>query len=309
MPDLSNFRIDKAMTRYAQGLTNGVFGAERIFPEIPVDGQTGIYYIFDTTRDLLRDEDDLRAPGTKANLVDYDSTQATFITEDRALDFLIADETIDNNNSPFQLVQQGSRTIDTKLRLGREIRAAALMLAGVTNTSAIGGGGWNDPDNSDIMANVTTARQSVRDNTFGREANRCLMDAVVWDAVKEHNQILSRVLAGGNNRGPAKLMKEAVAELFEVDELIVVSGYKNTANEGQTAAVSAIWSDDVYFWHQSPTPSLQDPSFAYSITWKPTRFLRARDTMTESERLRQGRHYTDRIVAATAAYRLSNAIQ
>jgi len=307
MPDVANLRIDSAMTRYAQGLMNGKFAADKIFPELKVDGQTGIYWIFDAVLDHLRQSNDNRAPGAAANLVDFAMTQGTFRTEDHALDFIVPDETIENATAPINVMQTAARFLDEKLRLNREIRAAATLAAGVTNTSDPAEE-WNDTTNGDIMADVQTARQSVRANTYGREANKCLMDALVWDAVKIHPQILERVSPGGNNRAPSMLFEEAVAMLFEVDEIIVVSGYKNTANEGIAAATTPIWGDDVYFWHQSPTPGLQDPSFAYSLAWRPTRFMRSRDGIAEAERIRQGRNYVDKIVLADAAYRLQNRL-
>lgn len=309
MPDLSTFRIDPAMTRYAQGLTNGRFAAEKIFPQLTDEtiGETGKYWIFDSNRDLLRQTNDARAAGSAANTVDFDGTTTSYITQDHALDFTIPDETMDNATAPVNLLKRGTETIDTKLRLNREIRAAAIMAAGVTNTSDPTHE-WDDTTNGDIMTDVQLARQSVRDNTFGKEANLCLMDAKVWDAVKLHPQIIARVAAGGNNNTPAQPFVNAVAMLFEVDEIVVVSGYKNTAVEGQSASTSAIWGADVYFWYQTPNPDLHNASLAYSITWRPTRFMRTRENLTESERFRQGRWYVDKIVQAAAGYRLQNRL-
>ena len=309
MPDVGTFRVDPAMTNYAQMLKNGQFAADRIFPQITdgITGRTGDYWLFDTARDYLRQTNDVRAAGTAANMVDFDGETASYVTVDHALDFVVPDETIDNSNSPIRVMQRASEYLDGKLRLNREIRAAAILAAGVTNTSDPTHE-WDDTANSDIMTDVQTARQSVRDNTYGREANLCVIPAKVWDAVKLHPQIIARVAAGGNNSAPAQPFINAVAMLFEVDEIIVTSGYKNTAVEGQTASTSAIWGSDVYFWHQAPRIGLEDPSFAYSLTWRPTRFLRMRDGVSESERIRQGRNYVDKIVLAAAAYRLQNRL-
>ena len=309
MPDLGNLRIDPAMTAYAQELGNGSFAADRIFPEITDStiGETGKYWIFDSTRDLLRETDDKRAPGAVANRVDYDATTSTYTTEDHALDIYVPQESVDNATAPTNVLQRASQTLDKKLRINREIRAAATLVAGVTNTSDPEHE-WNDITNGDIMGDVNTARQAVRDNTSGQEANFCLMDAAVWDAVKLHPQIIDRVKAGGNNQEPAQPFQKAVAMLFEVDEIIVTSAYKNTAIEGQTASTSAVWGDDVYFWWQAASSSLEDASFAYSITWSPTRFMRGFDDDAEAYKFRQGRWYVDKIVLAAAAYRLQNRL-
>jgi len=310
MPNIANFHEDKEMTRYAQGLSNGVFGADAIFPEMPegVTAQTGDYTIFDDTRDLLRQTNDLRAPGTTARRVDYARTTGNYRCQDHALDFVIPDETVKNNTSPINLFLRGARITDRRLRLNREIRAAAIMAAGVTNTS-VPDPKWDVPATSDILTDVATARQSVRDHTFGEEVNCALMDRKVFDSVKVHPQVVGRLIAGGTNDIPAQVFERAVAALFEVKKLILVSGYQNDANEGQdTPDTSSIWGENVYFWHQAENLSLDDPSFAYSITWTPTRVFRGRDQWTEADRLRQGRRYVDKIVLAAAGYRLSGVI-
>jgi hypothetical protein len=307
MPDAANLRIDRAMTNYTQGLGNGLFAAHKIFPQLTVDGSSGIYWIFDATRDLLRQTNDARAAGASANTIDYAMTQGTYVTKDHALDFVVPDEVVRDSTAPIQVFQSGVRKVRTKLLLNREIRAAAIMAAGVTNTSDPTHE-WDDTTNGDIMADVQVARQSVRENTLGEEANECLMDAKVWDAVKLHPQIIARVAAGGNNNNPAQPFKNAVAMLFEVDEITVVSGFKNTAVEGQAASTSAIWGTDVYFWYQTATPGKEDASLAYSFTSSPTRVLRGRDGIAEADRVREGRHYVDKIVLAAAGYRLQNRI-
>jgi hypothetical protein len=286
-----------------------MFGADMIFPEMSEDvNKSGTYTIFDSTRDLLRQTNDARAPGTEAKRVDYDRTTATYETEDHALDFVIPDETVKNNTTPINLFLRGSRTVDKKLRLNREIRAAAIMAAGVTNTSTPSVK-WDVPATSDILGDVNTARQSVRDNTFGGEANMALMDRKVFDAIKNHPQVVGRIISGGRNEVPAQVFENAVAALFEVKKLVLVSGYKNTAEQGQATPVTTqIWSDSVYFWHQADNLSLEDPSFAYSLTWTPTRVFRGRDVWSEADRMRQGRRYVDKIVNAGAAYHLSSVL-
>ena len=68
-----------------------------------------------------------------------------------------------------------------------------------------------------------------------------------------------------NGQGaPASL--QALADLFELDQIFVGESFINTAKEGQTASLSRCWGKHMAFLHQNPIATVRGESITFGFT-------------------------------------------
>ena len=58
-------------------------------------------------------------------------------------------------------------------------------------------------------------------------------------------------------------------QIFNIPNIYVGQAIYNSANEGQTASMSAIFDDDALLLYVTGTPSVFEPSAGYSFSWAP----------------------------------------
>lgn len=127
------------------------------------------------------------------------------------------------------------------LLLDREVRTANLVFATGSyggNTLDLSGGGqhqWSDFVDGDPIADISTGL----DNTVGFRPNTLVFGQAVWTKVRQHPKIVKAM--HGNDGGSGLATRQAVAELFEVQNVLVGSAYVNTAKKGQTASLARAW--------------------------------------------------------------------
>ena len=64
----------------------------------------------------------------------------------------------------------------------------------------------------------------------------------VWTALRQHPKIVEAVAAtGAGDQASGIVMKEAVAELFEVDRVLVGMAWYQSAKRGQADAFARLW--------------------------------------------------------------------
>src|SRR5687767_8994133 len=99
-PQFSNVYADKILSNVSVDYKNGQFIADTIFPEVQVTERTGIYFRYG--REKFSSVNDVRAPGTYAQVVDYSLTQATYgPLLDHSLDAPLYDEIVGHAQAPL----------------------------------------------------------------------------------------------------------------------------------------------------------------------------------------------------------------
>lgn len=149
------------------------------------------------------------------------------------------------------------------------VRTAANWTVSLTGVAASPGASeflqWNDAS-SDPIALVKQQKLAMQLAT-GFRPNRMLMGQAVVDALCEHPDLIDRVKYTGSNGSPAKINKAALAELFEVDEILVPGAVLNSAQEGASDSVDWLWGKDVFLWFAPAAASMELPSAGYRFNW------------------------------------------
>jgi hypothetical protein len=139
-------------------------------------------------------------------------------------------------------------------------------ITGVSGTPSAGQAKqWNDSTSIPIE-NVRDAKRLVLERT-GFEPNKLVLGRPVYDKLVDHPAIIDRIKYGQTVGAPARGTLALLAQLFEVDEVLVMNAIENTAKEGQTNSHSFIGGKNALLTYSTPTPGLMTPTGGYTFSW------------------------------------------
>lgn len=278
-PTVTDVHVDAMLTTlsvaYRQDQSR--FVADRIFPVVNVQKQSDRYYIYNRG-DFNRDEMQLRAPATESVGSGYtlDNTP-TYYCNEWALHKDVPDQVIANADAVIDPLRDATEFLTLKALLRREKAFVSSYFTGGVWTSDFDGvasanswaGGsvlqWNDA-NSTPIEDIRKAGTTVLERT-GFAPNVLILGKPVYDALIDHPDLVDRIKYGQTPGAPAIVNRQALAALFEVDRVEVMSAIENTANEGASAAHSFIGGKKALLVYAAPNPGLMTPSGGYTFQW------------------------------------------
>jgi len=289
IPTLQSVHVDSALTNmsiaYIQKQTN--FIAAQVFPLVPVDSQSDVYFTFDRG-DFNRDEARERAPGTESAGGGFKITNdQTFRCPVTAFHFDIDRQKLKNADRIINLERSAVQFVTTKLLIRRELDWVnkyfktgvwtAGELAGVSSSPTPGTSvlHWSDAA-SDPIGDISRAKGAILQNT-GYEPNLLVLGFEVFEQLRNHPDIIERVKyvqnIGANQT--VKVNTSALADLFDVERVLVSKAIQNTAKEGQTDAHSFIAGKHALLCYAAPEAAIEMPSAGYTFTWQ--RYIESQD--------------------------------
>jgi hypothetical protein len=312
MPEVSQVHHDVALTNVSLAYRNGAFIAPELAPEVLVRRQSDRYFIYDPDREALRASDDQRAPGAEANEVRFDLSSDAYFCDDHALESVIPDEERDNADSPLQPEIDRVEFLTEKVLLNREIGLAALLRA---DDAVPGhdlddpGERWDDPE-VDPLADVDSARAAIIAATQ-LLPNVLVLPFEVYQKVRSNPKVTERVSYSRLGAfGPGEL-----AQLFDVERVLVPRAVRNTAPRGQAPVLAGIWGKDAFLLHVPPRAGLKTVAPVLTFVWsqaagtlRGASVQKWREERRKATMVRVQKYYDQKLVAREAAYRISNAV-
>lgn len=277
------FRPHTALTNmalaYYQNAAN--YFAKAIFPVCPVNLSSDNFYIFDK-EDLLRDSWQRKpAYGQVMPAVVSEHTD-TYACE---VDQMIMG--IDQIRQTDLQRRQGPKIKDPRQQRTKTIAEQAnihqdRLFAENFFKSGVWANEWTGKDdtnvtgkefikfsnhNSDPIQFIADRKTSMHEQT-GRTPNKLAIGANVFNALRLHPAILERVKFGGTTANPAQVTKNVLAQLFEVEELVVLMSIHNQAKMGKEADMKFIGdSNALLLAYATDAPAVDEPSAGYIFTW------------------------------------------
>lgn len=273
-PTLSQVHVDAILTNasvaYIQSADN--FIANKVFPIVPVDKQSDLYFKY-TKEDWFRDDAQVRADGAEAAVAGYGLTTDSYFADVYAVKKAIGDQLMANFDSPLDPLRDGAKfTAQLILNRMEAQFVSDFIKTGVWGTDYTGVSGtpstgqfkqWSDLANSDPIQDIEEAKSDIL-STTGFEANKLVLGYDVYKTLRNHPDIIDRVKYTGRDVPDTQYL----AQLFGLDEVLVAKAVKNTAAEGQTGAFSFTFGKSALLVHSAPNPGLLMPSAGYSFQWR-----------------------------------------
>ena len=121
--------------------------------------------------------------------------------------------------------------------------------------------------NSDPIQFINAQKTSMHRQT-GRTPNKLAIGANVFDALRNHPGILERIKYGGTTANPANVTENVLAQLFGVEELVVLMSIHNQAKQGKDADMEFIGDPNALLLaYATDAPAVDEPSAGYIFTW------------------------------------------
>jgi hypothetical protein len=309
-------KTDKVLSNISVGFhPNGAI-SDMIAPNIEVNIQTGIYKKF--SKDNWRVEDTLRksgAPARKANT--FTASNETYYAQRHSLKDSINDDDRANADDPIKRTfdKMVTRRLKTKLIIGKEVDSASVLFntsnfAGKTEALS-GDNQWNANNGAtSYPIDVILSKHETVIKNCGKKANTVVMGHEVFTVLKTHPQLANYVSANVDK----KIMESKMAEMFEVDRVLIGSMPYNSAAEGLTESNNFIWGKKLLLAYVSPNPAIDEPSLMYSFRWKfgnvgmIDNVKKWRDEELESDWIEVNTTYDHKIVSNDCGYLLDTVI-
>lgn len=299
------------------------FIADRVFPNIPVQKQADQYWIYNR-EDWNRDQMKERAPGTESAGGGYELERGTYFATVQAFHKDIDDQVRANADQLLNVDRDATNFVTMKAILRREVTfAQKFLIPGVWASGAIGVDAspaageflqWSD-GNSTPIEDIRTAKRIVLGIT-GFVPNKLTLGVAVYDALLDHPDIVDRIKYGQTPGAPAMANEQILAQLFEVDEVLVSRVIVNNATTGAAENTSFIVGNNALLTYSPPSPSIFAPSAGYTFSWtgylgaapQGFRIKRFRMEWLESDRVEIAMAYEQKVVGADLGYFFENAV-
>lgn len=284
------------------------FIANRAGLSIPVEKQTDSIFRF-KKGSFHTDEMAIRAPGAESVGGGFDmDTALTYSCPVRAFHSDIPDVVRANTDAPLNQDRAHSILVTMKALIKREVVFSANLMtaatatwdtkkAGVANGSYTLGTNvieWDDYTYSNPIEDVAYYCTLVHKASGGFRPKHGVMSRSVWDVIKNHPDITSRITGGSTILNPAIVTQQLVASLFELDELLVMDAVYNTAAEGVTPSMSFLGGDAFLVYYKPPVAAIEMPSAFYTFNWTGM-FGMAPETGARVKKFRMEGNASDRV--------------
>ena len=314
-PDLAESFMEFDLEMDARG-----FVADRVFPVVEVASQAGNFGKIPLEQ-LLQQRDTKRAPGSGYARGTFTFEPATYACLENG-----AEEPIDDRESRMYAEYFDAEVIHTLRAFSSVLRNAEQRVAdAVFNTTTWTGDGvlttgitneWdsNHTTNAVPIADVEFAVQKIYNNS-GLWANALIINRKVFRNLRNLDEIIDRISSSGAG-SPSKasdITEAMLAQVFDLEHVIVAGSSRNSAKEGQAATPVQIWSDEYAMVCKIATSAdFREPCIGRTFHWSEDGSSIGGTVETYRDETVRGdvvrvRHDTDEIVLyPQAGYLLSN---
>jgi hypothetical protein len=312
MPTASQVHIDAALTNVSVAYRNPHHIADAVAPVVGVRKQSDKYFILDADRERFRSSDDTRAPGAEANEVEFDVSSDSYFADDHALEAVITDEERDNADPAIQPDIDKTEFLTDKILLNKEISLADEIATNgsLPGETLSGTSQWDDYTNSDPVVVVEDKKATIQ-QAVQQIPNTLVLPYEVYRKVRLHPNVVDKVV----NVQIGVVGPDILADVFDVDRVLVPRGLKNTAAPGQSASLAYIWGKNAFLCFVPPRPGLKTVGFTYTFQWAAApgslqgHLVEVwREERRKADMVRVQRYYDQKIIATGAVYVWKSAV-
>lgn len=303
------FPITPALMAIAIGYRNTSLIADEVLPRTPV-GKQEFKYLKHTMGEGFTLPDTRVGRRGKPNEVEFTATEVTSSTEDFGLDDPIPQSDVDNAPEGYDPIGRAVEGIMDLVELDREVRAASLVFnaaqyATANKVTLSGTSQFSDYTNADpigvIMAGLDAMVMRGNVMVIGRPA---------FTKLAMNPKIVKAVLGNAGDSGIAT--RKQIADLFELEDVLVGEAWVNTARKGQAVTLSKTWGKHLALIHRNKTATTRSGA-TFGVT---AQFgSRIAGSIPDSsiglrggQRVRAGESVKEVICASDLGYFIQNAV-
>lgn len=245
------------------------FIANRVLPKVGVRMKAATY-------PKIRRESMLKgADLQRAAKAAYNRTSWTYDTDTYACVEYGHESPVDDSDENFHSDYFDEATVSTEiaafiLALEFEKRVAAAVFNNSTWTPVSVGTEWSNVASTPI-ANINTGRKAIRDAT-GLICNTLIISFDVFTNLCINTIIIDRVkyCVADYARAGGRITPKLLAQLFDLDQVLVGDMSKDTTEEGYAASLDNVWDNEYAMLCHStlnPDDNIKQPSLGRTFLW------------------------------------------
>lgn len=276
-PTLSQVHVNRPLTNISIAFIqqSSMFAAGQVFPMVPVESKSDLYYVYDKA-DMHRNDIRPRAPGTESAGSGFGISTDNYNCAVYSLHKDIDDQIRSNMDSPLDLDTAATQFLVGQSLIQREVTFAQRFMAqavwsldyegvasGPTGSQVLK---WTNAA-SDPVQQIKAASTQIHRLT-GFRPNTLTMAQDVRDALDTNPSIIDRLKYGQTAPGAVVVTDDALARVFGVDRIIVSGAVINNAKEGAAANNDFVIKGGVLLTYSATSPSLMAPSAGYVFSWR-----------------------------------------
>ena len=276
-PTVNQVHISAALSQIAVAYLQeaDAYVADKIFPIVPVQHQADQYWIY-SKNDFFRDEAQKRSDATESAGGGFNLSTAAYSAAVWAFHKDVGDQVRRNADPALDIDVATTKFIMQRLAIRKERFFMSKYLTNsvwsvdITGVASAPSSNqtiyWNDDANSDPISDIATGQTYILQNT-GHEPNKLLLSWPVYQVLRKHPLIIDRIKYT-NPAYAGTITPKLLAELFDVDEVVVSKAVYNSASEGLTASFGFVAAKDALLVYAAPEPGLMVPSAGYTFSWE-----------------------------------------
>lgn len=304
-PTAGDVHVNTPLTMFAQKylLSSDMFISQIAMPNLPVAKQSDLYYEF-SRADFFRDEAEERADGTESAGGGFKLATNPYFARVYAFHKDVTDRQRANQDSVIQLDNSATQFVTLKMMLRRErVFQSTYMTPNVWFNGGTSASAGQDVDWSgttdDPIVQIRDAIRGVHGRT-GLRPNKMIIDRRGWDTLLDNDAVLARITGGATTSMPAMVMRELLAQLFELQAIYVMDSVYNAAQEtigadplNQGENTQFIAPNHCLLYYAPDGVGLEEPTAGLQFSW--TGFMGATSAGMRIKRFRMEPTESDRI--------------
>ncbi|MGB0747177.1 MAG: phage capsid protein [Magnetospiraceae bacterium] len=301
--------VNEHNTAIAVAYKNPGYIADDVLPRADVDFENFTYLEYPVA-ETFSVTDDMVGRRSPPNEVEWTATEKPGMTEDHGLDEPVPSKDTANARRGADPLAKSTERLSEVIALNREIRTAWLVFNAANypvgyKETLVGTDQFSDFANSDPLDVINTALDVPL-----MRPNIMVVGQEVWTKLKQHPDIIKSIHGNSGDKGNAT--RRAVAELFELEDVLVGQSRVNTAVKGQTAVLNRIWGKHMSLIYRNRLADSQGGiSWGLTFQWGTPIATDRFDPdigMRGGTRNRVGESLVEKIIAAQAGYFIENAV-
>jgi len=275
----SQVHLDVPLTNFTMAYLQSTTGfvADKVFPRVSVDKQSNKYYKYDREHFNRGGEVQARAARTESQEVSFTISNDNYFCDVFSLGSSLSIEVMANEDAALNARQAAIEQITMQMMIDKERKWASTYFAtGIWGTEYTGVSGaptgsqvrqWSDYTNSTPIIDITAASRAMQLKSGGFKPNVMVVGKEVRDQLINHPTILARLNGGATVTNTALVTDAKLAEIFGVEEFLVMEAVYNTSVEGVAESNAFIGGKSAALFYRPRTVGMMSAVPGICFSW------------------------------------------
>ncbi len=264
-PTKSDVHVDRPLTNMSVAFIQDQrdFVASRVFPVLPVQKQSDLFYVYDK-KQWFRTDSQKRAPTTESAGSGYSLNTDSYRADVWAVHKDVDDQLRANADVPINVDREAVAFVMQQQLIRKEKEwMSKYFTTGLWSADLTPGTLW-DAASSDPIKDVRAYKRQIFQQT-GRMPNKLVVSPDVDDVLKDHASIVERI----KYTQFADVDNQLIARLFGLEEYLVANAIEDVEPEsvGGAEDLQHLASRDALLVYSPPTPGIMTPAAGYTFAW------------------------------------------